>query len=95
MLEGLKGWGKCRFEGLTNLPWRVVGYDLVVVVPEDVCRWLRGVGDGAGQVNHGPAVHVQVRGALDPHVGNCNGQRGLRGELNQLAQELKTLFSLA
>ena len=53
-----------------ELPWRVVGDDLLVVVPEDV-RWrLRGVRDEAGQVDHRLLHNVHVGGALDTYVRN-------------------------
>ena len=55
---------------LECLPWRVIGYNVVVLVPEDVGWRLRGVGDQAGQVDHRPAVNVQVWRPLDPHVRN-------------------------
>jgi hypothetical protein len=51
-----------------NKPGRVVGDDLVVVVPEDVGGRLRGIGDHARQVDHRAAVHVQVGRPGDTHV---------------------------
>ena len=39
-------------------------------VPEDERRRLRAVGYDAGEVDRAALVHVDVRGALDPNVGN-------------------------
>ena len=69
---------------LLTLPWGVVSHDIVVEIPEDVCRGLGCVRDDTGQVDGGASVDVEVGVALYPHMGHCNGgqlrlDRGYRG----------------
>ena len=40
------------------IPWRVIRHDLVIKVPENVCRWLWSVGYDTGEVDGGASVHV-------------------------------------
>jgi len=50
--------------------WGLVRYHLVVVVPENVRRWLWTVGDNTSEIDGGSPVNVQVRRTLDPNVRN-------------------------
>jgi len=50
--------------------WGLVRYNLVVVVPENVRRWLWTVGDNTSEIDGGSPVNVQVRRTLDPNVRN-------------------------
>ena len=61
-----------RFKTLIQLykgsPWGIIGHDIIIEIPEDVCRRLWSVGYDTGQVNGGASVYMEIRGALDPHM---------------------------
>ena len=66
-------WSMPRFKTLIQsykggLPWGIIGHDILIEVPEDVRRGLWCVGYDTGQVDGGASVHMEIRGALDPHM---------------------------
>lgn len=44
-------------------PRRVVADDRIVMIPEDVGRWLRAESHNAGEIDGAPSVYIQIRAA--------------------------------
>ena len=55
-----------------------VSTHLFAVVPEDKCWSLWAVGYDASEIDDTALVHVDVRAALDPDMGNCKKREWLR-----------------
>ena len=51
-------------------PWGVVSHDIVVEIPEDVCRGLGCMRDDAGEVDGGASVDVKVWRSMNAHMRN-------------------------